>query len=206
MGVLPPPVQQAALSAVLVGVYGLHLPVVSEQSLLALLTTLLDLHCKRYAGDPSCLLRADSLFTHAFVGYCKEVSLYGNFFLIHALRNAVLGVLADDDLDLEVEPTLVWSRSGVILYSKLSIFRDQFHGRLSESKRVKFFGPNHGAIPLNTPLLLGNKAFRNHISRVYDRLLSACTGVVRGLSMALPSLPPVIRSVISYGYVICLFA
>jgi hypothetical protein len=45
--------------------------------------------------------------------YLKDPSLDANTYLVASLREPIMMVLADDDLDLELEPTSLWSRCGI---------------------------------------------------------------------------------------------
>lgn len=116
-----------------------------------------------------------SLLTKLFVLYVRVYSADALTFLNTALREPLLAVLADDDLDLEIEPTMVWSR-------------------LPESAKADMFGEDHGTIPLDTTRLLGNPMFKAHLDQVYDRLLSFCTAIIASLTRALPVMPFTVRS------------
>ena len=95
-------------------------------------------------------------------------------YLVSALRGPLLSVLGDDDLDLEIEPTVVWSK-------------------LPEAEKVNLFGPDHGAIPLDTNRLTNNPKFKEYMDRIYDQLISFCDQVITSLTDALHSMPFVIR-------------
>ncbi len=51
-----------------------------------------------------------SFDTRAFILYNREYSSQTLVYLTTALRDPILAVLADDQLDLEIEPTMIWSR------------------------------------------------------------------------------------------------
>ncbi len=49
--------------------------------------------------------------SRAFVLYCKEYAAFqSSVYLTKALLEPIMNVLADDQLDLEIEPTVIWSR------------------------------------------------------------------------------------------------
>eukprot|EP00051_Salpingoeca_urceolata_P012568 m.155433 g.155433 ORF g.155433 m.155433 type:complete len:1144 (+) comp17530_c0_seq1:324-3755(+) len=122
-------------------------------------------------------LRRSSVFTKAFMIYAKSKMFSGTLFLVTALRDPLLAVLADDDLDLEIDPTVVWSRLG-------------------EAQRVRLFGQKHGSIPLDMKRLIDNEAFRSLLDQVYDRLHDSCSQIVERLRASLPSLPYTIRCIV----------
>ncbi len=88
----------------------------------------------------------------------------------------LLSILEQDRLDLEIDPTLVWSR-------------------MPEQDRVELFGEDHGALTLTSAKLLAEPRFLARLSRVYDRIVVFCKGIVAGLTEAVHSLPYTIRCV-----------
>lgn len=65
--------------------------------------------------------------------------------------------------------------------------------RLPESEKVNLFGPDHGAIPLDTNRLMNNAKFKEYMDRIYDQLINFCDQVIKSLTGALHSMPYVIR-------------
>eukprot|EP00050_Salpingoeca_kvevrii_P017302 m.63829 g.63829 ORF g.63829 m.63829 type:complete len:893 (+) comp7484_c0_seq1:1995-4673(+) len=159
----------------LFNLFGNHFLPQEERSLMQLLETIMTL---QLASDPkpAYFLRSSSLFTRVFMIYTGQCNHLTTTYLTRALREPIMAVLADDDLDLEVEPTLVWSR-------------------LSEDARVEFFGSDHGSIPLDTRSLVRNPGFKKLLDGIYDHLLGFCRQIIANLTKSLFVLPYAIRFV-----------
>ncbi len=99
--------------------------------------------------------------------YCCE-SLESLKFLRLSLHDSVMRVLGDDDLDLEIEPTILWSRCDArtrtfLIYHPfphiVSFHDTSLTPSLPEAEQVHLFGPHHGTIGLNTITLLACAPF-----------------------------------------------
>ena len=107
-----------------------------EQAVMIMLDELLRLQVDLSKDRADLYLRGSSAFTRMILLYCREYTPKGPLYLIAALREPVLTMLGDDDLDLEIDPTVIWS----ILQEKLS-----------EQEKVDMFGPTYKANPPDTP-------------------------------------------------------
>ena len=150
-----------------------------EQAVMTMLDELLRLQVDLSKDRADLYLRGSSAFTRMILLYCREYTPKGPLFLIAALREPVLTVLGDDDLDLEIDPTVIWS----ILQEKLS-----------EQEKVDMFGPTYKAAPPDTPdKLLAQPSFKAHMEAVHASLVKFCADVVASLTAALHSMPYILR-------------
>ena len=90
--------------------------------------------------------------------YTKEHAKHqSTVYLTIALFEPIMTVLADDQLDLEVEPTMFWSR---YITSHMHVICIITPASLPEDHKVRLFGSSHGSIPLNYHTLVQNAQFR----------------------------------------------
>ncbi len=76
-----------------------------------------------------------------FTVCCREYVPACAVYLQAVLREPILAVLADDDLDLEIDPVIVWSR-------------------LSDAQKTEIFGADHATQSLTTDMFLRDRKFR----------------------------------------------
>ena len=146
---------------------------------MVLLDELLRLQVENFKDRSELYLRGSSAFTRMILLYCREYTPKGPLYLIAALRDPILGMLGDDDLDLEIDPTVIWS----ILQEKLS-----------EEEKEDMFGRTYKATPPDTPdKLLAQPAFRAHMDAVHDALIKFCKQVLDSLTAGLHSMPYSLR-------------
>eukprot|EP00053_Salpingoeca_punica_P015503 m.143164 g.143164 ORF g.143164 m.143164 type:complete len:929 (+) comp16734_c0_seq2:49-2835(+) len=157
------------LRAVLFGLYGSFNQPADETAIVRVLEILMTHQLEAQESRPDNFLRKSSLFSRLFMIYLKDPSLDANTYLIASLREPIMMVLADDDLDLEIEPTNLWSR-------------------LTEAQRTELFGSDHSKLVMTCDLLLSNAEFKRLLDQVYDKLLGFCRLILTSLTANVPCL------------------
>jgi len=141
-----------------------------EQAVLTIMWELVKMQLNDHSDRNELFLRSSSAFTRFFMLYAREYSFKGHTFLIAALRDPILAVLADDDLEIEFDPILVYNK-------------------LSPAERAEMFGPEYQDKVQDTSTLIANPKFMVCLGKVFDRLVRLCTHVVDSLTVALASMP-----------------
>ena len=143
--------------------------------------------------------------------YSKEYSFKGYTFLVSSLRDPVLEVLANDDMDLDFEPLQAWNRLSET--QRENMFGREYQNVESTADLVA--NPNFMVTPPHTharvrarvhaqaPVLLGSPVCRSrllcrlplqkHLHAVFDRLVSLCTRVIDGMTDACSTMPYSLR-------------
>lgn len=144
-----------------------------EQAVMTIMWELVRLQIEDHKDRAELFLRSSSAFTRFFMLYSKEYSFKGYTFLVSSLRDPVLEVLANDDMDLDFEPLQAWNR-------------------LSETQRENMFGREYQNVE-STADLVANPNFMKHLHAVFDRLVSLCTRVIDGMTDACSTMPYSLR-------------
>ncbi|KJE90388.1 hypothetical protein CAOG_01708, partial [Capsaspora owczarzaki ATCC 30864] len=179
---------ESMLHGILFGLYGNFFLPEQELSVLTIMQSVLEDHLAKSENKLTCM-RHNSTLTKMFTLYARSYA-GGKLYLMAALAEPILAVLADDALDLEIEPVKVFlsltdANRQLVLEQLLE--RQVAEGKVSPLLQVE------GRLKLDhvptSDELVSLPLMKATLNVVYDKLIELCVLFVDSCTRTLASMP-----------------